>query len=69
VSDLPKGTSIVEGASFIPCCDVCGWIGKDCWSEGDARSAVKAHARGQEHQLNTRPMPKERPVKRKELGA
>lgn len=54
-SALPRGTSIVAGASFVPCCDLCGWIGKDAWNEGDARAAVTAHARGQTHRQNDPP--------------
>lgn len=49
---LPRGMSIVRSASHVPCCDLCGWIGKDAWTDGDARSAAKAHARGAEHREN-----------------
>jgi hypothetical protein len=33
----------------VPTCDLCGWIGKDRWTMGDARKACHDHARTKRH--------------------
>lgn len=52
---LPDGTSVAHGASWVPCCDICGWIGLDTWTEGDARTGVFRHASGRQHRENIAP--------------
>jgi hypothetical protein len=52
MADLPRGVSVVEGASFVPTCDLCQWIGKDCWTRADAEKAARAHARSAIHREN-----------------
>lgn len=49
VSPLPRWTSIVRGQSFVPCCDLCGWVGADRWTEADARKACRDYARTKRH--------------------
>ena len=51
---LPLAVSVHEGASYVPCCDLCGWIGPDCWTPGDAHQTALAHARSDEHLANAR---------------
>jgi hypothetical protein len=46
---IPRWTSVHVGASFVPCCDLCGWIGKDRWTEVDANRACRDHARTKRH--------------------
>jgi hypothetical protein len=40
---LPPQVYIVRGASHVPVCDRCGWIGKDRWTEREARKLALAH--------------------------
>lgn len=49
---LSQGLSIVHGGSYVPCCDYCGWVGKDYWTEGDALRAASAHSRSKLHREN-----------------
>jgi len=48
------GTSIHEGASFVPCCDRCQWIGPDHWTRQAAVRALAVHRLTAEHRENTR---------------
>lgn len=51
-SELPRGMSIVMLGSFVPCCDLCGWIGRDEFERSKAEEACQAHARTAEHLEN-----------------